>query len=231
MNQKETMTLPEPYFETDLGRLYCGDCLEIMPELEFDFVYTDPPYNVGKNYGVYKDKIKDEDYIEFFAGIFNNLSRFIVHIPQKYFQEIVAQLPSPGQLIVIPRQCQGKIFYKTGWTSGYDVLWAYGKTKKRHTPPPNIWNHINLKGEGFLFRENHYNHPGYTPRAIAARAIYYMTRKNDVVLDIFNGTGTTSSVCEYLDRRWIGIEISEEYCRIAKERIKRERSQKRFSGF
>ena len=27
------MTLPEPYYQTELGTLYCGDCLEIMPHL------------------------------------------------------------------------------------------------------------------------------------------------------------------------------------------------------
>lgn len=35
----------KPYYETELGKLYCGDCLEIMPELEtVDLVLTDPPY-------------------------------------------------------------------------------------------------------------------------------------------------------------------------------------------
>jgi DNA modification methylase len=37
-----------PYFETDLGVLYHGDCLEIMPQLpKVDLVLTDPPYGVG----------------------------------------------------------------------------------------------------------------------------------------------------------------------------------------
>ena len=35
-----------PYYETELDKLYHGDCLEIMPELEpVDLVLTDPPYN------------------------------------------------------------------------------------------------------------------------------------------------------------------------------------------
>ena len=38
-----------PYYETELGKLYHGDCLEIMPELEpVDLVLTDPPYGLGE---------------------------------------------------------------------------------------------------------------------------------------------------------------------------------------
>ena len=41
----------KPYFETDLGKLYHGDCLEIMPEIEsVDMIFADPPFNVNKPY-------------------------------------------------------------------------------------------------------------------------------------------------------------------------------------
>ena len=42
---------------------------------------------------------------------------------------------------------------------------------------------------------------------------------DDVVLDCFAGSGTTCVVAEKLNRRWIGIELSEEYCEITKRRI------------
>jgi tRNA/tmRNA/rRNA uracil-C5-methylase (TrmA/RlmC/RlmD family) len=45
------------------------------------------------------------------------------------------------------------------------------------------------------------------------------------VLDPFLGSGTTAVACEKLNRRWIGIEISEKYCEIAKSRIKAEADQ------
>jgi hypothetical protein len=46
------MSLPTPYYETDLGRLYCGDCLDILPHLEpVDLVLTDPPYGIGYVHG------------------------------------------------------------------------------------------------------------------------------------------------------------------------------------
>ena len=38
----------KPYFETENGKLYHSDCLEIMPELEpVDLVLTDPQYGIG----------------------------------------------------------------------------------------------------------------------------------------------------------------------------------------
>ena len=41
----------------EVNKIYCGDCLELMKEIpdgSIDFFWTDPPYNVGKDYGVYK---------------------------------------------------------------------------------------------------------------------------------------------------------------------------------
>jgi len=55
--------------------------------------------------------------------------------------------------------------------------------------------------------------------------ILVSTDKNDLVLDPFLGSGTTAVACERLNRRWIGIEINKEYCKIAKERIMKESSR------
>ena len=54
---------------------------------------------------------------------------------------------------------------------------------------------------------------------IPTKAIKILSYKNDVVLDPFNGSGTSCVAAEILDRRWIGIELSENYANIAKERI------------
>lgn len=43
--------------------------------------------------------------------------------------------------------------------------------------------------------------------------------KNGIVLDPFFGSGTVGVLCEKLDRNWLGIELSEEYCGIAEERL------------
>ncbi|NCN28729.1 site-specific DNA-methyltransferase, partial [bacterium] len=48
-----------------------------------------------------------------------------------------------------------------------------------------------------------------------------------VVLDPFLGSGTTGLVCEKLNRRWIGIELSEAYCKMAAKRIDNATKQRR----
>jgi DNA modification methylase len=68
-------------------------------------------------------------------------------------------------------------------------------------------------------RMKKFNHPAMFPEELAKRCIKLFSYKNDLVLDPFNGAGTTTYVANLLGRRYIGIDISETYCEIAKERI------------
>jgi site-specific DNA-methyltransferase (adenine-specific) len=54
---------------------------------------------------------------------------------------------------------------------------------------------------------------------IPTKAIKILSYKNDIVLDPFNGSGTSCVAAEILDRRWIGIELSPNYAEIARNRI------------
>ena len=54
---------------------------------------------------------------------------------------------------------------------------------------------------------------------IPTKAIKILSYKNDIVLDPFAGSGTSLVAAEILDRRWIGIELSPNYCQIANERV------------
>jgi site-specific DNA-methyltransferase (adenine-specific) len=54
---------------------------------------------------------------------------------------------------------------------------------------------------------------------IPTKAIKILSYKNDIVMDPFNGSGTSCVAAEILDRRWIGIELSPNYTEIARERI------------
>jgi DNA modification methylase len=65
------------------------------------------------------------------------------------------------------------------------------------------------------------NHPTVKPLKLIEYLVKFTSMPNteQVYLDPFAGSGTTLVACEKLKRRWIGIELSEEYCEIAKERI------------
>lgn len=54
---------------------------------------------------------------------------------------------------------------------------------------------------------------------IPTKAIKILTYKNDIVLDPFAGSGTSMVAAETLDRRWIGIELSPNYAKVANERV------------
>ncbi|GHT81930.1 hypothetical protein FACS189467_6750 [Bacteroidia bacterium] len=67
-----------------------------------------------------------------------------------------------------------------------------------------------------------YNHPAMFPEELVMRAIKLFSFKNGIILDPFNGAGTTTAVANKLDRRFVGIDISEEYCQTSKKRIENE---------
>lgn len=64
-----------------------------------------------------------------------------------------------------------------------------------------------------------YKHPAMFPEELVARLLKLFSYKNDIVLDPFNGAGTTTAVAKRLNRRYLGIDISKEYCQKATQRI------------
>jgi len=61
---------------------------------------------------------------------------------------------------------------------------------------------------------------------IPTKAIKILSYKNDIVLDPFAGSGTSLVAAEILGRRWVGIELSPNYAKIAKDRVEPFRIQK-----
>lgn len=62
-------------------------------------------------------------------------------------------------------------------------------------------------------------HPAVYPLFIIKEIIRLLSRPGDIVLDPFVGSGTTAVAAKELDRRHVGIEINEEYCSYARERL------------
>ena len=68
-------------------------------------------------------------------------------------------------------------------------------------------------------RMRKFDHPAMFPEALVERALKLFSYKQDVVLDMFNGAGTTTFVAKRLDRNYIGIDISQKYCDTAENRL------------
>jgi len=66
---------------------------------------------------------------------------------------------------------------------------------------------------------NSFKHPAMFPEELAKRVLKLFSFKNDIILDPFNGVGTTTSVAKSLERKYIGIDISKDYCNTANIRI------------
>jgi len=64
-----------------------------------------------------------------------------------------------------------------------------------------------------------FDHPAMFPKELPKRLMKMYSYVGDVVLDPFNGCGTTTLVAKRLKRRYIGIDLSEQYCQTAKERM------------
>jgi len=81
-------------FESVLGRLYQGDCLQLFPEIDADSVdllFADPPFNLGKDYGLgVKDSLGETDYLTWTSHWITHAARvlkpggsmFVFHLPK-----------------------------------------------------------------------------------------------------------------------------------------------------
>src|ERR1043166_7315660 len=58
---------PESVYSTELGKLFEGDCLDLLPIIRdnsVDTVFADPPFNLGKAYGdKFDDRLPESDYV------------------------------------------------------------------------------------------------------------------------------------------------------------------------
>ena len=66
-----------------------------------------------------------------------------------------------------------------------------------------------------------FEHPAIMPEEIAKKHIISWSNEENLIYDPFMGSGTTAKASHILKRNWIGSEISQEYCNLAEERLKK----------
>ena len=238
----------KPYYETELGKLYHGDCLEIMPQLEpVDLVLTSPPYNLGNflkgtwyggkskglklEYSNYNDDMPEKDYIEWQHSILKQCKNLLTENGAIFYNHKPRILNGvfDDRKNLIPFPIRQEIIWDRCVMVNFSGSFYAPSTERIYIIANKNWKPIKkyLKfGEVWRFPpEKGTNHPAPFPGKLANRVIISGSDENGLILDPFNDSGTTSYQAEKLNRKWIGIEIEEKYCEIAAKRIEQERKQ------
>ena len=215
----------KPYYETENGVLYLGDCLTIMPQLEpADLVLTDPNYGIGEAAGKNKSRsclAKSKDY--------GNKTWDNKTPPQEAFDLMISK--SKNQIIfggnyfieyLKNSPCWLVWDKKNGNNDFADCELAWTSFKKAVRKYEWMW-HGMIKE----VKETRY-HPTQKPVGLFMKILTDYAKAGQSILDPFAGSGTTALACEELkdiNLSWILIEQDEEYCEIAAKRIERETKQ------
>jgi len=100
----------------------------------------------------------------------------------------------------------------------------------RLTHPSNFWDDISIP---YWSMPENTDHPTQKPEKLIAKLILASCPPGGIVVDPFLGSGTTSVVARKLDRQYFGVEINDEYCLWAEQRLenaKRDRAIQGYSG-
>lgn len=210
----------------ELNKIYNEDCLETMkrmPDKSVDLILTDPPYGINmdselnkkqgkygyKNYGNTNWDNKKPDKL-IFDEMFR-ISKNQIIWGANYFVEFLK--PSMGWIV---------------WDKGQrDFSLADGELA--YTSFNKALRIFNVSRSAAL--KDGKVHPTQKSIKIIEKCVFYaeraLNKKIDLIYDPFMGSGTTAIACIKLNRKWIGSELSTEYCDIANKRIKTELSQMR----
>ena len=215
-----------PYYSKDGIVLYCGDNREILPELgRFDLCLTDPPYLLPDMKGAgcfggrasltgtqgFTDMGFDSAILEAFENWFCFCSKHnLVDVIGKASAEKKAKW-------AILHWCKTNPVPTCNNTYLSDVEYCVHKWQKGR-----LFGGMEIKSlfEVRPIGQKQTSHPNEKPIHFIRRLVQLGSMQGDSILDPFAGSGTTLLAAKLEGRQCTGIEISEDYCRIAVERLK-----------
>lgn len=191
---------------------------------------TDPPYNQGYAYNQYKDRMSEEDYIELLSHI--PTPCVIIHYPE----ETINLLPK-----AIKSKCEQVVCWvynsNTGKQSRLISWWGCKPDfRKVRQPYKNLndkriqkriaegktgaklydwWNINQVKNVSKEKTE----HPCQIPEELISKIIRTTAKDNELIIDVFAGSGTTGVVAQSLGYDSICYEIDDKYCEIIRNRF------------
>lgn len=190
---------------------------------------TDPPYNQGYAYNQYKDRMSEDDYIELLSHI--PTPCVIIHYPE----ETINLLPK-----AIKSKCEQVVCWvynsNTGKQSRLISWWGCKPDfRKVRQPYKNLndkriqkriaegktgaklydwWNINQVKNVS----KEKTAHPCQIPEELISKIIRTTAEENQLIIDVFAGSGTTGAVAQSLGYDSICYEVDEKYCEIIKNR-------------
>ena len=208
-------------------RLMCGDSTDsssvaiLMAGQKVDLVFTDPPYGinvvsddgkVGADFGVakkgqYSKVIADDttDTAQKAYVILKDLSKRLIIWGGNYFTGFLDF--SDGWLVWDKR---GESGIRNTFADG-EMAWC-----SFHTPVRiyrQLWNGMIRQGE-----HEKRVHPTQKPLKIIEEILQDFTKKDEVILDVFGGSGSTLIACEQLGRKCYMMELDPKYCDVIRKR-------------
>ena len=225
------MELSELYkiadYKDDKGMLFNGDCLEIMKNIRnnsIDLVLTDPPYGIDltpqRNGGKFKDtKIKNDDNLDWLDSYVEEIYRISKNICVFFcgWQHIDKfKIAFEKRFVIKNILIWDKDWFGMGnnYRPNYEMIILCCKTNL--TIPSN--NKSNILTYRRLSPQK-LTHSCEKPIDLLSDLISELSKEGDIVLDTFMGSGSTIDSAKRLNRKYIGIELDEDYFNIAKERI------------
>lgn len=194
-----------PYYDDGNGiQIYCGDCREILPQLDVkvDLVLTDPPYglNTKMQGGTWGAAYRRGDML-----------RWDYLMADDDFQKVISygenQIIWGGNNYTLPPSRCWLVWVKPPFPTLSDVELAWTNMDK----PAKYYKAIRISQAN--------KHPTEKPIGLMKWSITQANNAN-LILDPFLGSGTTAVAAKILGRKCIGIEIEQKYCEIAVERLR-----------
>lgn len=216
----------KPDWATEDGavQLYCGDCLEILPELgQVDAVVTDPPYGIGYSHGgggkgIHSGVATGKHHNFAKEKIINDDNPFDPRPFCKWkcvmfgADHYASRLPQDGVFHVWDKDPKGALEWDS--FSDAELVWTNWRTRRRVFR--FLWKGLCQYGAGVKRL-----HSTMKPVEVMVWCLH-MVEKSTVILDPFMGSGTTGLACIRLGRKFIGIEKEPKYFKIAVDRIEKE---------